>query len=150
MSKFKYSKLIRPLKTDSFIYDATLKKRLNQFRNNQLDKPIHLYRMWWHLVRLVVDCDENKIKFGSQQEHSVKLNKRYYKDWDIHNYLDAKFDDWFADKIHLFAEEKVQLVNEGENSKDYQYIKFKKTQRKEDIIRQVRQILPDGIFESAS
>jgi len=106
--------------------------------------------MWWHLVRLVVDCEENKIKFGSQQEHSVKLNKRYYKDWDIHNYLDAKFDDWFADKIHLFAEEKVQLVNEGEKSKDYQYIKFKKTQRKEDIIRQVRQILPDGKFESAS
>ena len=50
------------------------------------------------------DCEENKIKFSSQQEHSVKLNKRYYKDWDIHNYLDAKFDDWFADKIHLFEE----------------------------------------------
>ena len=83
MSKFKYSKTIRPLKTDSFIYDATLKKRLNQFRGNQLDKPIHLYRMWWHLVRLVVDCEENKIKFGAKEEHSVKLNKRYYKDWDI-------------------------------------------------------------------
>ena len=72
MSKFKYSKTIRPLKTDSFIYDATLKKRLNQFRGNQLDKPIHLYRMWWHLVRLVVDCEENKIKFGAKEEHSVK------------------------------------------------------------------------------
>ena len=150
MSKFKYSKTIRPLKTDSFIYDATLKKRLNQFRDNQLDKPIHLYRMWWHLVRLVVDCEENKIKFGAKQEHSVKLNKRYYKDWDIYNYLDAKFDDWFADKVHLFAEEKVELVNEGEKSKDYQYIKFKKTQRKEDIIRQVRKILPDKKFKSES
>ena len=150
MSKFKYSKTIRPLKTDSFIYHATLKKRLNQFRGNQLDKPIHLYRMWWHLVRLVVDCEENKIKFGAKEEHSVKLNKRYYKDWDINYYLDASFDDWFADKIHLFAEEKVQLVNEGEKSKDYQYIKFKKTQRKEDIIRQVRKILPDKKFKSES
>ena len=150
MSKFKYSKTIRPLKTDSFIYSATLKKRLNQFRGNQLDKPIHLYRMWWHLVRLVVDCEENKIKFGAKEEHSVKLNKRYYKDWDINYYLDASFDDWFADKIHLFAEEKVQLVNKGEKSKDYQYIKFKKTQRKEDIIRQVRKILPDKKFKSES
>ncbi len=150
MSKFKYSKTIKPLRTDSFIYDATMKKRLNQFRGNQLDKPIHMYRMWWHLVRLVVDCEENKIKFGSKQEHSVKLNKRFYKDWDIHNYLDAKFDDWFQDKIHLFAEEKVELVDEGKKSQDYQYIRFKKTQRKEDIIRQVRKILPDKKFKSES
>ena len=107
-------------------------------------------RHTWHLVRLVVDCEENKIKFGAKGEHSVKLSKRYYKDWDIHNYLDAKFDEWMQDKIHLFAEERVELVDEVEKSKDYQYIKFKKTQRKEDIIRQVREVLPNKKFESAS
>lgn len=67
--------------------------------------------MWFHLVRLVIDCETNKIKFGNKNQYSVKLNKRYYKDWDIYNYLDSTFDQWFKDKAHLFAEkEQVSLV----------------------------------------
>lgn len=150
MSKFKYSKTIKPKKTDSFIYDATLKNRLNKFRGHSLDKPIHLYRMWFHLVRLVVDCEKNKITFGGKNEHKVKLNKRFYKDWEIEKYLTASFDDWFQDKIELFAEREVEKVNEGKKSSDHFYLKVNKSQRKEDAIRQIRNLLEDGMFQSGS
>ena len=150
MSKFTYSKTIKPKRTDSFIYSATLQKRLNQFRGYSMDKPIHLYRMWWHLVRLVIDCEHNKIKFGAKGEHKVKLNKRFYKDWDMQNYLDSSFDNWMQDKIHLFAEEKATIVKEGEQSNNHLYIKFNKRQRKEDVIRQARKLMKGGKWKTGA
>ena len=151
MSKFTFSKVIQPKRTESFVYDATLKKFLNKFRGYSLDKPIHLYRMWFHLVRLVVDCEKNKITFGANNEHKVKLNKRFYKDWEIDKYLTAKFDDWFQDKIHLFAERQVELVNEGKKSSDYFYLKIPKNYRRSDVIRQTMKILePQGKYKSGS
>jgi hypothetical protein len=150
MSKFKYSKTIRPRKTDSFIYDATLKNRLNKFRGYTLDKPIHLYRMWFHLVRLVVDCENSKISFGGEKKQKVRLNKKFYKDWEIEKYLHASFDEWFQDKIELFAEREVELVKEGDKSEEHLYLKFHKSQRKEDVLRQIRVLLKEGLFKSGS
>ena len=115
-----------------------------------MDKPIHLYRMWWHLVRLVIDCEHNKIKFGAKGEHKVKLNKRFYKDWDMQNYLDSSFDNWMQDKIHLFAEEQATIVKEGEQSNNHLYIKFNKRQRKEDVIRQARKLMKDGKWKTGA
>ena len=129
-----------------------LKKGRNKFKGHILDKSIHYYRMWFHFVRLVIDCEQNNIKFGStyqgKKQHKVKLNKRFYKDWDIYNHLDSSFDKWFGDKIHLFAEqETVKIVKEGVKSEDYLYIQFHKSQRKEDIIRQVRKELQNAKYQ---
>lgn len=148
-TKFTYSKIIKPTRT-TFDYDAKLRSNLNKFRGHSLDKAVHLYRMWFHFVRLAYECEKNKIKFGANNDLSVKLNKRFYRDWEIENYLDAKFDDWFADHIDLFAEKQIEIVKEGEKSDEYLYIKFHRNQRKEDIIRQVRTLLKDGKFETQS
>lgn len=125
-----------------------LRKGRNKFRGHILDKNIQYYRMWFLFVRLVVDCETHKIKFGKNKQHKVKLNKRFYKDWEIEKYLDSTFDKWFADKIHLFAEtEQVSLVKEGDRSDEYLYIKFHKSQRKEDIIRQARNLLKNSRYQ---
>ena len=79
------SKVIRMKRTDfSKTNTIALKKGRNKFKGHILDKSIHYYRMWFHLVRLVIDCETHKIKFGNKSQYSVKLNKRYYKDWDIY------------------------------------------------------------------
>ena len=143
----KYSKIIRPTQTD-FLRDAKLRSNLNKFRGYNLDKAVHLYRMWFHLVRLVHELETEKIKFGVDNKLSVKLNKRYYKDFEIDKYLDSSFDNWFADKIHFFAEEKASLVKKGDESDDYLYIKFNRRQRKEDVIRQVRTLLKNEKYKS--
>ena len=143
----KYSKIIRPSQTN-FDNDAKLRSNLNKFRGYNLDKAVHLYRMWFHLVRLVHELETEKIKFGVDNKLSVKLNKRYYKDFEIDKYLDSSFDNWFADKIHFFAEEKASLVKKGDESDDYLYIKFNRRQRKEDVIRQVRTLLKNEKYKS--
>ena len=71
----KYSKIIRPTQTD-FLRDAKLRSNLNKFRGFNLDKAVHLYRMWFHLVRLVHELETEKIKFGVDNKLSVKLNKK--------------------------------------------------------------------------
>ena len=148
-SKNYISKVVKMRRTDfSKTNTIALKKGRNKFKGHILDKSIHYYRMWFHLVRLVIDCETHKIKFGRHNQFKVKLNKRFYKDWEINKYLDSSFDDWFADKIHLFAEsEQVSLVKEGEMSDEYLYIKFHKSQRKEDIIRQTRNLLKNSKYQ---
>tara|TARA_B100000886_G_C20393380_1_gene479277 strand:- start:944 stop:1378 length:435 start_codon:yes stop_codon:yes gene_type:complete len=65
-------------------------------------------------------------------------------------YLDASFDDWFTDKIHLFAEEKVTLVKSAEESDEHLYLKFNRNMRKRDVMRQVRELVKDDRFKSQS
>ena len=143
-SKFSHSKLIKITKRTKVYFGAQIGQRKNKFRGHFLDKSIHLYRMWWHFARLVIDCEQNDIRFGAKKEHSVKLNKKFYKDWELEEYIDASFDDWFADKIHLFGEEEVSLVKSGEASSEHLYLRFNKHSRKEDILRQARLLLSDG------
>ena len=143
------SRVIRPSRTKFFV-GAQVALRKNRFRGHWLDKPIHFYRMWFLFARLVIDCERNKIKFGPKKEHSVKLNRKFYKDWEIESYLDARFDEWFADKINLFGEEQVSLVREARGSPQHLYLKFSKQQRKEDILRQARLLLKDRMFKPIS
>ena len=68
-SKFTYSKTIKPLNTQFDMRDsAQMRVQMNKFRGHMLDKPVHLYRMWFLLVKLVLDCEHNKIKFGVNGE----------------------------------------------------------------------------------
>ena len=148
-SRFDYSSLIIPKGTKFFV-GTQLALRKNKFRGYWLDKSIHLYRMWFHFARLVIDCERNDIRFGAKNQHSVKLDRRFYKDWQLDQYLDARFDDWFQDKIHLFGEEEVTLVRAGEQSQDHLYLRFSRHQRKEDILRQARLLLKDGKHASSA
>ena len=150
-NRFTHAKLIRPLRTKFYIEgEAQLQLRRNKFRNHWLDKPIHFYRMWFSFARIVLDCEKNEIKFGAKKEHSVKLNKRFYRDWEMNEWVDKKFDDWFAAKIHLFGEEEVSIVESGAKSSTHLYLKFNRNQRKEDILGQARLLLKDGRFESSA
>ena len=149
-SKLIHSKVIKVTLRTNFYFDAQLQYDMNKFRGYALDKAVHIYRMWFHLVKLIHECEINKIKFGVDNKLSVKLNKKFYKDWEIDKYLDASFDDWFADKIHLFAEEKVSLVKSAEESDEYLYLKFHRNMRKRDVMRQVRKIVKEDRFKSQS
>jgi hypothetical protein len=120
---------------------ATLQRGKNRFRGFTLDKSIHLYRMWFQFVKIIYDAEQSKLTFGAQQQHKVKLNKRFYKDWEFEKYIDASFDDFFADKIHLFGEEAVSIVDEIDETDGHIYLKVRKHKKTEDVVREVRELL---------
>lgn len=148
-SRFTHSSLIIPKGTKFFV-GTQLALRKNKFRGYWLEKSIHLYRMWFHFARLVIDCEKNDIRFGAKNQHSVILDRQFYGDWDLYRYLDTQFDDWFQDKIHLFGEEEATIVKTAEPSADHLYLRFSRHQRKEDILRQARLLLKDGKHASSA
>ena len=127
---------------------ATLQRGKNRFRGFTIDKSIHLYRMWFQFVKIVYDAEQSKLKFGAQQQHKVKLNKRFYKDWEIEKYIDASFDDFFSDKIHLFGEEAVSIVDSIDDTDGHIYFKVRKHKKTEDVVREVRELLGDVTHKS--
>lgn len=149
---FKHCDLVRMQRTQfsetSSTGAATLRRGRNRFAEHTLDKSIHLYRMWFLLVKVVYDCKQAGHKFGVQNQHSVKLRKGFYNHWDIENYIDGSFDDFFRDKIHLFADGGVTVIDEIDDSNDHIYLKVRKHSKTEDVVRDVRELLKSTTYQS--
>ena len=142
---FRYCNLIQMKRTQfsdtNSTGAATLQRGKNRFGGYTLDKSIHLYRMWFFFVKLAYDCEKADLKFGAQKQHSVQINKQFYKDWELGKYIDGSFDDFFREKIHLFGDECVTLVDEIDDTDSHIYLKIKKHSKAEDVVRDVRALL---------
>jgi len=114
------------------------------FKGDLLDKSIQLYRMWFLFLRLGLDLEDNNIPIFdhvNKKNTKVRVNKKFYKDWDLEKVKNVKFDDWWKEKKHLFIETSPILTNEIDNVDEYYYIKVDKRLRIEDVVREVRQLL---------
>lgn len=144
-----YSKLIQP-RNMNFDYDHKMRRHMNKFHGFVLDKPIHIYRMWYHFVRLVIDCEQNDIVFGGAKKRRVKLNQKFYSPWDLELLKSQSFDRWFSRSVSLFAEDKPTIVKESDDSEEHLYIRFHKNSRKEDVIREIRKILKQDKYKTTA
>jgi len=142
---FKHCDLVKMLRTQfseiSSTGAATLQRGKNRFADHTLDKSIHLYRMWFYLVKVAYECEQANLKFGAQKQHSVRLNRKYYKDWEMSKYVNASFDEFFRAKIHLFGAEAATIVDEIDDTDRHIYLKIKKYSKIEDVVRDVRELL---------
>ena len=122
------------------------------FKGDALGRSIQMYRMWFLFVRLGLDCEDNNIPIidhVNNKKIKVKVNKKFYRKWDLDRVKEDKFDDWWKDKKHLFIETEPTLVNEIEDDDNYYYIKVDKRLKKEDVIRGVRGLIkPTKTFTS--
>ena len=122
------------------------------FKGDVLGRSIQMYRMWFLFVRLGLDCEDNQIPivdYVNNKKIKVKVNKTFYKKWDLDRVREDKFDDWWQDKKHLFIESEPTLVNEIEDDDNFYYIKVDKRLKKEDVIRGVRRLIrPTQSFTS--
>ena len=122
------------------------------FKGDVLGRSIQMYRMWFLFVRLGLDCEDNNIPIidhVNNKKIKVKVNKKFYRKWDLDRVKEDKFDDWWKDKKHLFIETEPTLVNEIEDDDNYYYIKVDKRLKKEDVIRGVRGLIkPTKTFTS--
>lgn len=140
-----YSKPINPRVGSSRINNRV-------FKGNVLGRSIQMYRMWFLFVRLGLDCEDNNIPiidYVNNKKIKVRVNKKFYWNWDLDRVKEDKFDDWWKDKKHLFIETQPTLVNEIEDDDNYLYIKVDKRLKKEDVMRGVRKLIkPSKSFTS--
>ena len=122
------------------------------FKGDVLGRSIQMYRMWFLFVRLGLDCEDNQIPiidYVNNKKIKVKVNKKFYKKWDLDRVREDKFDDWWKDKKHLFIETEPTLVTDIEDDDNYIYIKIDKRLKKEDVMRGVRKLIkPSKSFTS--
>ena len=122
------------------------------FKGDVLGRSIQMYRMWFLFLRLGLDCEDNQIPiidYVNNKKIRVRVNKRFYKKWDLDRVRTDKFDDWWKDKKYLFIETEPMIVDEINEDENSVYIKVDKRQKVEDVIRGVKKILkPTKSFTS--
>ena len=114
------------------------------FKGDVLGRSIQMYRMWFLFLRLGLDCEDNDIPIidhVNNKKIKVKVNKKFYKKWDLDRVRTDTFDDWWLDKKHLFIESEPTIVNEVDDDDGFVYIKVDKRQKMEDVIRGMKKIL---------
>jgi len=114
------------------------------FKGDVLGRSIQMYRMWFLFLRLGLDCEDNDIPIidhVNNKNIKVKVNKKFYKKWDLDRVRTDTFDDWWLDKKHLFIESEPTIVNEVDDDDGFVYIKVDKRQKMEDVIRGMKKIL---------
>lgn len=119
------------------------------FKGDVLGRSIQMYRMWFLFLRLGLDCEDNQIPIIDHVNNKkVKVNKKFYKKWDLDRVRTDTFDKWWSDKKHLFIESEPTIVDEIDDE-DFVYIKVDKRQKMEDVIRGMKKILkPTKSFTS--
>jgi hypothetical protein len=111
------------------------------FKGDVLGRSIQMYRMWFLFLRLSLDCEDNDIHIIDHVKNKkikVKVNKKFYKKWDLDRVKEDRFDDWWKDKKHLFIETEPTLVNEVEDD----LIKPTKSFTSEFVIQNQHKYIP--------
>ena len=143
--ELKYSKPLNPR-----VGSTRVSSRI--FKGDVLGRSIQMYRMWFLFVRLGLDCEDNKIPiidYVNNKKIKVRVNKRFYKKWDLERVKHDRFDDWWKDKKHLFIETEPVIVDEIDDDENSVYIKIDTRQKVEDVIRGVKKIIkPTKSFTS--
>ena len=109
-----------------------------------IGRNIQWYRMWWMYLRLALECEEKDILIDDKK---IKMNRRYYKKWNLNSILETNFDEWWREHKRLFTHKKIktQLINNQDN--DHLMLMIPKTRNKTDLLKELDEIL-DGKTKS--
>lgn len=135
--KLVYSKVVKPR------FGA---KRVSSriYKDETLVRSIQIYRFWFMFLRLALDCEDNGIKIYDYKNHkniSVKVNKKFYKEWDLDRVKTDNFNNWWQDHKHLFLETKTEIVNNVIDDDNYIHVRIDKRSKKIDVIRDIRKLI---------
>jgi hypothetical protein len=106
-----------------------------------IGRNIQWYRMWWMYLRLALECEEKGVLVDGEK---IKMNRRYYRKWDLTSILEMSFDDWWKDHKQLFTHEKIKTSGtSGTNvsGDDHLVLMIPKTRDKTDLLKELDEVL---------
>jgi hypothetical protein len=114
------------------------------FRGDVLQRSIQLYRFWFLFLRLGLDCEDNEVPIidhVNKEDIKVKVNKKFYKDWDLDRVKEDTFDNWWDDHKHKFIEQPPTIVDELIPDENAFYLKIDKRSKAVDVMKHLRTML---------
>ncbi len=123
----------KPIQYDDFDkYDKELE-------GETIERTIHWYRMWFLFLKLCLEYEKKKIKVKNEY---VKIDRRFYKKWNVNSIPNRTFDNWWKDHRHLFIQEQIKeikKISKG-NKQDYFHIRIPKHRNQREVLKEL------GIF----
>ena len=119
--------------------------RLSQVSENQIAR----YRWWWRYLRMCLELEQKEAVVSGSK---IRVDKAYYKRWDIDDFFSLSFNNWWKAHNNLFFEEPVELLTKVEmeklakgysrgNNNDYHFLKVPKSMAKSMVLEQVKNSL---------
>jgi len=133
------------------VYSKEIKPRVGNkrattrnFRGDVLQRSIQMYRFWFLFLRLGLDCEDHEIPiidYVNNKEIKVKVDKKFYKDWDLDRVKEDRFDNWWDDHKYKFIEQPPIIVDELIPDENAFYLKIDKRSKAGDVVKHIRAML---------
>ena len=104
-----------------------------------IGRNIQWYRMWWMYLRLALECEERNILIDGNK---VKMNRRYYRRWNLDSILTNSFDSWWKENKRLFVHPQIKTLSASSvPDDDHIVLMIPKTRDKTDLLNELEKLL---------
>jgi len=129
--------------------------RDDQKRKGTTEKPERVYYLWFMFLKLLLEMEKNGMEFfkgkslkGLKIGKDIKIDKEFYKEWDLESVRSDPFWKWWKKHKSLFENPKIVDVNNlkewNKNSEShFRYLRIDTRKRYSNIMRDVRNSLDD-------
>ena len=113
--------------------------------NTTLRKNIRFCRMWFQFLKLCLEVEEKNLKIKHSDEF-IKVDKEFYKNWDLEEVKIKSFDTWFRTHKHLFTLKPVEVITQKDNlPKDSFIVSIPKSSNINSVKREIDRLLKDKL-----
>ncbi len=137
------NKVITPKKTgktssgnrvDYSYFDKYTKKQGGE----TIERNIQWYRMWYTFLKLALELEQKKIPVNNKL---LKVDSKFYKQWDVSEILDTTFDNWWKKHRQLFVLEQVKIVKEIDETNNYIYLKIPTNRNERELLSEMSDLV---------
>jgi len=126
-----------------------------QMKKGTTEKPERVYYLWFMFLKLLLEMEKNGMEFtkgnspkGLKIGKDIKIDKKFYKDWDIESVRSLPFWKWWKTHKHLFGNPKTVDVNnlkewKTKSEPHYRYLRIDTRKGYSTIMKDVRNSLDD-------
>jgi hypothetical protein len=155
--KLKENKPIK-IRNDYVVKKSRTEMRISrdeQMRKDTTEKPERLYYVWFMFLKLLLEMEKNGMELfkgrsskGLKIGKDIKIDKKFYKDWDIESVKKDPFRKWWKTHKHLFENPKIVDVNNlkewnKKSEPHYRYLRIDTRKGYSKIMKDVRNSLDD-------
>jgi hypothetical protein len=129
--------------------------RDDQKRKGTTEKPERVYYLWFMFLKLLLEMEKNGMEFtkgnslkGLKIGKDIKIDKEFYKEWDLESVRSDPFWKWWKKHKSLFENPKIVDVNNlkewnKKSETHFRYLRIDTRKRYSNIMRDVRNSLDD-------
>lgn len=103
-----------------------------------IERNIQWYRMWYTFLKLALELEQKKIPVNNKL---LKVDRKFYKQWDVSEILDTTFDNWWKKHRQLFVLEQVKIVKEIDETNNYIYLKIPTNRNERELLSEMSDLV---------